>query len=78
MKKILLTALALCALCGCTKEPSMVNIDEIMEEVLAEMDFYGADEDLLVADDDSLLSDETQVTDGDILTGDADDLLTDE
>ena len=70
MKKILLTALALCALCGCTKEPSMVNIDEIMEEVLAEMDFFGADED-------SLLSDE-ETTDGDILTGDADDLLTDE
>lgn len=70
MKKILLTALALCALCGCTKEPSLVNIEEIMEEVLAEMDYWGVDED-------SLLSDE-ETTDGDTLTGDADDLLTDE
>lgn len=70
MKKILLTALALCALCGCTKEPSLVNIDEIMEAVLAEMDYWGADEDTLLSDE--------ETTDGDILTGDADDLLTDE
>ncbi len=71
MKKILLTALALYALCGCTKEPQLVDIEEIMEEVLAEMDFYGADEDLL-------LSEEEPDAGADVLAGDSDDLLTDE
>ena len=70
MKKILLTALTLSLLCGCTKEPQFVNIEELMDEVLAEMDFYGTDEDALLTEEDP--------ADGDTVTGEADDLLSDD
>ncbi|HOW51190.1 MAG TPA: hypothetical protein PLV42_03985 [bacterium] len=77
MKNILFFILAICAFAGCTKEPDIINIEEVMESVLAEMDYWGTDEDLLFNDDDALLTEEDP-TDGDILLDEADDLLSDD
>lgn len=77
MKKILFVVLAVCALTGCTKEPKFVDVEEIMEEVLSEMDFWGNDDDTLLSDDDTLLSDE-EPADGDVPLDEVDDLLSDD
>lgn len=37
---------------GCTKEPNLVDIEKMVEDVLAEMDWHPRDEDTLIADSD--------------------------
>ncbi len=59
MRTILLIATALLTAFGCTKEPDIVDIEKMVEDVLAEMDWHPGDEDTLLADEDPLVTEST-------------------
>ncbi len=59
MRTTLLIVTALLTAFGCTKEPDIVDIEKMVEDVLAEMDWHPGDEDTLLSDEDASATDTT-------------------